>query len=499
MKKIVSILFAGTLLFYLSACKKSVLEKNPTDQIASETFWKTADDVQTALTGVYSIMLSTSSMNFGRCLWDGLSDIGYGYNSIDQGQITATSGGVISGVYTDCYQGISRCNIFLANVDRAASSVDTSTLNRAKGEVLFLRAEFYFTLTQFYGGVPLYTKPPTVDDSKIAQSTKDEVVAQVLADLDVAIADLPDTTYTGHAVKASALALKAQVLMHNQKWADAANAANQIISSGKFSLYNNYVNLFLSAGQDNNPEIIFSVRYLLPNAGNSAGNGSPEQLWAHGHSLSPIQQFVDAFECTDGLPIDQSPLYDPNNQFKNRDPRLAATVIDFATYTAKGAPIGETGETWQTPYSVEKMVDWSTMPVSWAQQSDQDYILFRYAQVLLIYAECKNEESGPDQSVYNAVNQVRERPSVNMPPLPPGLDQAAMRIRIRHEREVELGMEGLRYWDIKRWKTAETVLPLIKDPGGQYRKFDPAKNYLWPFPQSELDVNPKLVQNPGYN
>lgn len=498
MKKLLTIFCFSVLLLWNTSCKKSLLDKNPTDQISSETFWKTADDVQIALTGVYSIMTTTPAMNFWRCTWDGLSDIGYGYGNLNDNPIVSTTGGLVSGIYSDCYAGISRCNIFLANVDRAAAAVDKSVLSRDKAEVLFLRSEFYFTLTEFYGGVPLYTEPPTIDNSKVAQSTKEAVVAQILADLDIAIADLPDEAYTGHAVKASALALKAQVLMFNQKWAEGAAAAKQIIASGKFSLYNNYTNLFLAKGQDNNPEIIFSVRYLLPDAGNFAGNASPEQLWAHGHSLSPIQQFVDAFECTDGLPITQSSLYDPSLPFKNRDPRLVATVIDFADYTAKGTPIGETGETWQTPYSVEKMVDWSTMPVSWAQQSDQDYILFRYAQVLLIYAECQNEAVGPDQSVYDAVNMIRERPSVNMPPLPAGLDQVAMRQRIRHEREVELGMEGLRYWDIKRWKTAETVLPLIKDPGGHFRIFDPTKNYVWPFPQSELDVNPNLVQNPGY-
>jgi len=500
MKKILSLIGIGTIILFITSCEK-ILEQYPKDQIASETFWQTEKDVNLGLAGVYNTMLSRRAMNFGRCLWDGLSDIGWGYSDFNRGLIEAT--GAVGGPYTDCYQGISRCNVFLSNIDKA-TSVSQSVKDIAKGEVLFLRADFYFTLTEFYGGVPLYIKPPTIDESLVAKSTKEEVVTQILADLDQAISYLPDVVYTGHAVKASALALKAQVLMHNQRWAEAADAANQIILSGKFSLYNNYTNLFLRTGQDNNPEIIFSVKYLNPNAGNYAANSAPEMLWAHGHSLTPTQEFVDMFECTDGLPITTSPLYNQATYKLNRDPRMLATIIDFPDYTAKGTPIGQTGETWayftgQTnAYSVEKMVDWSFMPVSWATESDQDYIRFRYATVLLIYAECKNEASGPDQSVYNAINAIRARPTVNMPPLTAGLDKAAMREKIRHERAVELGMEGVRYWDIKRWKTAETVIPLLKIPTGEPRVFNPAKNYLWPFPQSEMDVNPKLVQNPGY-
>ncbi len=497
MKKIISYLSIGAFILSIASCQEDFLEKYPTDKIASETFWKTEKDVDQGLAGVYNVMVNRSSMNHRRCTWDGLSDIGYGYNNFTLGLIEATSGSLVSSIYTECYQGISRCNIFLYNVDKAAE-VDQNKIKKVKAEVLFLRAKFYFTLTEFYGGVPLYTTPPTLENANVEKSTKEQVVAQILADIESAIANLPDEPYTGHAVKGSALALKAQVLMHNGKWAEAASAAKQVMASGKFSLYNNFPNIFLSAGQENNPEIIFSVKYQMPNNGNSATNAAPELIFAHSYVVSPIQEFVDAFECTDGLPINQSPIYDPQKPLKNRDPRLLFTLIDHAGYKVKGDPIGQKGETRQTDYSVEKMVDWKFMPASWSLISDQDYVLFRYAQVLLMYAECQNEASGPDQSVYDAINAIRTRPGVNMPVLPAGLDKAAMREKIRHERAVELGMEGLRYWDIKRWKTAETVIPKIKNPNGLSRVFNPAKHYLFPFPQSELDRNPKLKQNPGY-
>jgi len=499
MKKIISIICIGTSLLFFSSCDKNFLEKYPTDQISSETFWKTETDATMGLTGIYNVMTDHQAFNNGRRLWDGLSEIAYtkSFPTIAQGIIESSSGNIIYSIYADCYVGISRCNIFLANIDNVV--MDEQKKLEYKGQALFLRASFYFILTEFYGGVPLYTKPVTIDESKVEQSSKEAVVTQILADLEQAIANLPNDVYTGHAVKASALALKAQVLMHNQKWAEAASAANEIISGGKFSLYNDYPKMFLKSGQNNNPEIIFSVRYLNPNASEPTTNEmNADLMGAHSHALAPTKQFINAFECTDGLPISQSPLYDANNEFNNRDPRLKFTAINLVDFTAKAQPIGETGESFETDYSCEKAVNWANGPYSWATKSDQDYIIFRYAQVLLIYAECKNEASGPDQSVYNAVNLVRARTGVNMPALPAGLDKAGMRDRIRHERIVELGMEGLHYWDIKRWRTAETIIPTVQDRGGLFRKFDPAKNYLFPFPLSETDRNPNLMQNPGY-
>jgi hypothetical protein len=364
-----------------------------------------------------------------------------------------------------------------------------------KGEVMFLRALFYFTLTEFYGGVPLYTAPVDVASATVKQNTREEVVAQVLKDLDEAIKSLPATAYDGHAVKGSALALKAKVLMHNNKWQEAANVANELIQSKVFSLYNNYPDLFLNAGQKGNPEILFSTRYLNPD--DFAVNYGPDVEFGWWNSLQPMKGLADAYECTDGLPITQSPLYDPSKPKANRDPRF-----DYTIRLTSEPVVRSDGFKWSdwegsfTGYIVKKHIEPNNVPIDYSVRSDQDFVLMRYAEVLLIYAESKNEAGGPDQSVYDAVNQVRAR--VGMPALPAGLDQAAMRERIRHERRVEFGMEGLRYQDLKRWKIAETVIPSIVDPGGTQRRFDAAKHYLFPFPQSEIDINDKLVQNTGY-
>lgn len=492
------------VLALLSASCDDFLEKDPLDQISSSTFWNTQADADMALAGVYSRLnvstyifetqamlsvLAGDANEAGQSL--GASSIG----TLAAGTIEATSGGIINSIYEHSYQGISSCNFFLENIDKCA--IPDEVKNKYKGEVLFLRALFYFTLSEFYGGVPLYTKTVTIDESKVKQSTKAEVIAQVLDDLDVAIATLPNTDYDGHAVKGSALALKARVLLHQEAWEEAAAAANQVIMDGKFSLYDDFKNLFLVYGQTNNPEIIFSTRFLNPD------NFNQQDIRLQWHGiLNPRQELADAFECTDGLPITESPLYDPTNWKLNRDPRMLLTLKHFSDPAIKAS--GEVVEYAYngislTGFEPDKFVDVEALPIDYATKSEHDWILLRYAEVLLNYAEAKNELSGPDASVYNAINEVRARPGINMPPLPAGLTKDEMRARIWQERRVELAMEGLRYGDIKRWKLAETYIPSLVDPGSNLnRQFDPTKHYVFPFPQSEIDINDKLEQNPGY-
>ena len=336
-----------------------------------------------------------------------------------------------------------------------------------------------------------------MEEAKVKQSSQEAVREQILSDLNEAIGKLPSESYNGHAVKASALALKARVLLHQEKWAESAATAKQIMDDGKFALYDDFQNLFLHYGQDNNPEILFSTRFLNPN--NSNQQDIQIQWWG---IINPRQELVDAYETTDGLPItDPSSIYDPNDWMANRDSRMRLTLKDFEepAVKASGEVIGYdyNNPSW-TGYAPSKFVDVEELPVDYSTFSEHDWILLRYAEVLLNYAEAQNEVAGPDQSVYDAINEVRARPGIDMPPIPAGLSKEAMRTRIRNERRVELALEGLRYTDIRRWKTAETYIPTLIRPSGAFRQFDPSKHYLFPFPQSERDVNPLLDQNPNY-
>lgn len=498
--KLIIIGIVSTLIFSCS----DFLERHPLDQISSEEFWTSKEDAEMALTGVYS-RLQCNTYYYARMAWDVLAGDVYnirgdnwGVRAMSQGLIEETSSGLVQSVYTDCYKGIAACNFFLTNIDKVID-INSALKDQFKGEALFLRALHYFTLTEFYGGVPLYTEPPTIEGSMVKKYTKEAIIEQVLEDLDFAILHLPNTQYSGHAVKGSALALKAKVLLHNERWSEAAEAANQVISDGVFHLYDNFPNLFLTIGQKDNPEIMFSTQYLLPN--NYVTNAGYNITMGKECKLNPYQEFVDCFECRDGLPISESSLYDPENYKANRDPRMNYTVKPW------GDPVIRSDgyewfnvETSETDYSVIKYLDPEAVPWDYTANGDQDHIILRYSDVLLMYSEAKNEVlNSPDESVYAAINEVRARPSVEMPPLPQGLNKAEMRQRIMQERRVEFGLEGMRYHDLKRWKTIEEILPKVIDAGTKKPLvFEAPKHYLLPFPRAELDINPNLEQNPGY-
>jgi hypothetical protein len=252
--------------------------------------------------------------------------------------------------------------------------------------------------------------------------------------------------------------------------------------------------------QNNNPEIMFSGRYSIP-----AAYGPADYLSTYSASFQPLPNLVNDYECTDGLPITSSPLYNASTPYNNRDPRLLATVLTPGVLYKGGITFSAVQAGSATGFLNKKGVD-STRATVIQTQSDQDWVYLRYAEILLTYAEAQNEAVGPDGTVYNAINLIRER--VKMPDLPAALTQDSMRTRIRHERRIELAMEGQRYFDLKRWQLDRVILPTIHDPGttpinGPLRTF-PLRDTLWPVPQPELDIaksynNINFKQTPGYN
>lgn len=499
-----------TALLSFGSCAKD-LEKNPLDSISSGAFWKTDADVKMALAGCYATLYPLSPLGWARPYLDALTDAGYSqwgsYNwnisTIVTGDLNPTTGGLSPTIISVYYKGIATYNYFLANIDQV-ESIDATQKDLYKAEVRFLRALLYFDLVNFYGDVILYKESPaTPDDAKVKQSPKSEVLAFAIEDLDFAISKLPNTAYAGHAVKGSAQGLKTRILLYEEKWSEAAAAAKEIMDGAVFSLAGDYQKMFLASGQTNSPEIMFSTVYLSPTLSQatsdpSNANRGGDQEFGWGSHICPYWDLVDAYECTDGKSIASSPLYDADQPWLNRDPRLGYTIrMPNVTWPA-GEPAGAVS---LTGINMQKYVDLSRAPFSYAKQDqyDEDYVHLRYADILLMYAEAKNEASGPDASVYDALNQVRARAGVNMPPVNEAMynTQEKLRDYIRHERRIELALEGQRYFDLKRWHIAHIVLPLLKTPGGVSLVFA-EKNYLLPFPQSEIDINPNLEQNPGY-
>ena len=504
------------IVFYISAFWISLstscdlLDRQPLDQLASETFWQSETDVELALTACYS-MLNSSLMSWDLTTLDAMSDDlyhqhgHYGINALARGIIEPTSGGAVTEIWSYAYKGIAKCNFFLDGIE--AVNMDEVTKNRYKAEVCFLRAHFYFYLSEFYGGVPIYLTTPTIEEAQsITRSSKSDVLNVIYDDLDFAIEHLEDRAYDGHAVKGSALALKARVLLHNEQWADAASNAKQVMENPNFGLSDTYMAIWDANEQEDNPEIIFSVKYLNPDYAQPFNGADIVFNWWH--STGPLHYIIDDYECEDGLTIAESPLYDPEHPYDHRDPRLRwCNYVDMDPWYYGQDVLGDGVKRWRpgfsggdnapaTDFLLRKFNNESYYPISYSTKTDYDAVLLRYAEVLLMYAEAQNENSGPDQSVYDAVNAVRAR--VGMPALPTGLNQSQMRERIRHERRIELAYEGKRYMDLRRWRIAHEIIPTVVDPSGGTRSFENPTHYLFPIPQSEIDINPNLEQNPGY-
>jgi hypothetical protein len=265
---------------------------------------------------------------------------------------------------------------------------------------------------------------------------------------------------------------------------------------GVYSLFPDYRNLFKEENK-HNVEVIFNIEASAPDITTNF-----DQTIYRLNRPAPLKELVDKYLMTDGKTIAESPLFDVQHPYENRDPRLLYSITCIG-YPYNGTLITP-DEVVNTGFGMKKYTPYSdneTIPL--VTVSAFNYILIRYAEVLLTYAEAQNEVAGPDASVYDAINQVRQRVGVAMPEVEAGLTQEQMRQTIRRERTVELALEGLYYDDTLRWKTIETENngPVHNSDGVviDNRSFNPARDYLWPIPSNQIVQNPNLVQNPKWN
>lgn len=520
-------ILAVVLLTSLFSCKENLLDPIPNDRISTAIFWKTDTDALLAANAAYTYL-------WGQNLFalDGVTDIGhtnqvFNVNSFIESGSYDASNSRVTDEWTTAYTGIATVNDFLENVDRVTTT-NTALIERLKGEMRFLRAYHYVNLAGLYGGVPIVTKTLSTDEAK--QLKRDDIQKVwdfATAELTAAAAALPATypaADKGRITKGAALALLARANLYAGRFQAAATTASEVMKLS-YDLYPNYGKLFTYAAE-NNIEVILDRQYV-----NSAGLSNnvfaqmaPYSQKTSGNTFVPTKSLVDAFTMKNGLPItDAASGFDPRAPYKDRDPRLGFTMFVSGDPLPSGATfrpepnsgtadaIGNTYLAATTGFAMKKYInteDFATPGVSGI-----NIILIRYAEVLLTYAEAKIELNQLDQSVYDATNKVRNgRQDVKLPSLATGLSQAQLRDIVRHERQVELAFEGLRLFDIRRWKTAEKVMPgnvygITWINGGNLstvqvqafeRVFKPTRDYLWPIPQKELDLNAGLTQNPGW-
>ncbi len=574
MKKINFIICLLSVVLAFS-CNKDYLNRFPEDQPNSATYYTTADQLTLAVNAIYNNLTYTQDGFPYQMQLEGTTDVIWQRPTTDAqaiglGQHTPSTT-MIKTIWSLYYTGIGRCNMLLDNMSKAKAVTPAAQYSRIEGEARFLRAYYYGNLISLYGDVPLVDKSISVDESFLPRTPQAEVLNFIFRDLDSAAAKLP-VSYTGtdigRATKTSALAFKARIALYNAKYDIAATASKAVMDLGYHSLYPNYRNLFMYAGENSRETILaFDYKVTIRTTTLSQSNNARNSSGFSG--LVPTRAMADSYECTDGLTIDNSPLYSTADPFRNRDPRMRQTLLGDGdtwygqagvTYNMTFHPDSTTCQRYAptqgripnlevtnafSAYSgfvLKKYLDPADVVLN--TQSEIAFILIRYAEVLLTYAEAKIELGQIDASVLDAINQVRARGygvAVGQTTLYPAItttNQTALRSIIRRERKVELVGEGLRLFDIRRWKIAEKVMNGIlfgkalnrtiyyslpkptldanSSPDyssfaallgvvGNFKIMDNPRvfktaNYLWPIPQSELDVNknPGFTQNPGY-
>jgi len=545
MKKrhIINIISAVLLLTALvTGCVS--LDKDPLDTLSTGTFWKTESDANLGLTGVYKVVGGTTDQtNYD--LWNQLSvhylfeattDNGFEKDNLvtdlNNGSLASTYGPVRT-LWKNTYTHISRCNNLIDNIDGCAMNADK--LAEMKAEAKVIRAYDYFYLAFYWGDVPLTTHVLTVNEANtIARSPKSEVISFVITELQEAIPKLPvsrpDAEY-GRITKGGALAILGRVLMAEKRWAEARDVYKQIIDLGIYIIDPRFNEIFREEGETSKEHILVSVRM-------QDTYGTPILRGCHGfdyggyHWYSPYNELVEEFECTDGKPITESPLYDPENPYDNRDPRLLKTIGVNGITVFKGklyishpdsSPVKYQDQVTRRPWSGYLMMKFADADYTGdIVQYGGDFPMIRYAEVLLSYLEsCIESNTAITQDLLDAtINKVRGREAIKMPPVTE-TDAAKLTTILRRERRVELAWEGLRLYDLFRWRTAHIQLKgdftgmkvcpaseaasytTVKvDSRGYYfcetTNFRENIDYLWPIPQTERDVNQNLTQNPGY-
>jgi hypothetical protein len=527
------------LLVSQSGCQ-DWLDEQPLVQLSEGSFWNSEGDAKLALTGIYngSNVGDNSYNNELLILSSATDDSSYKFGSVGNiysGYLRAADSQVVLVIWQRAYRTIFKANYFLENIDGVEMDQELKAMYIA--EARFLRAYEYFYLSLLYGGVPLITDVLSIEEANSqSRNSLSEVMDFTLQELEAAARDLPATRPAGERgriIKSAPLAIKGRMLMIQERWAEAAETYEEIIALEVHEIDPRYKAIFEEEGETSSEIILSSIRIagLYGNTHNQR-NHHPEFYGGYSE-VNPYQGMVDAFLMVDGLPIDESPLYDPERPFDNRDPRLYASVFlpEYTEFRGRlflahpdrtsdniAALPGATGYGWKKYVTEDYSGDFGN--------SGDDVILVRYAEVLLSYLEARleNGDNISQELLDQTINLVRGRQEVNMPPVTQ-TDPNELREILRNERRVEFCIERLiRYMDIRRWGIFMEVInsqfygmKLTDDPDnytdytvetigryrGHYKVIDKTGTVtpemaILPIPLSEIDINPNLVQNPGY-
>jgi len=547
MKTIYILILSVMMFVIINSCNDDILDIKPTTFISGDALFESQGLIEQNLASMYGSLLCAFNRagDFGIPAFshldlatdDGNGKVDAQVQYFNTGSITASYTPFAEETWRNAYSQVRKTSLFIEGSAIAGPDIiDPDLLKSYVAEARFLRAFSYFDLVKFFGGVPLIKGSQNVkDEILLPRSSSEEIFKYIIEECNLAIPDLLANPTSGHASKGAAMALKARALLYfasplnnptgiNNRWVDASKAAKDIIELGKYSLYPNYRNLFLKDFEGNS-EVIFDRQFIFPEMTHTT-----EATWGMWFTFdagtwggfSPTQNIVDAYEMKNGLAItDASSGYNPNDPYTNRDERLSQTIV-YNGSTWRGTVVGEYigGNAYVNTevncgYGLKKFDEEAPMGTnfylgSYAQENN--WIYFRYAEVLLNYAEAQNEAIGADETVYNAISTIRQR--AGQPDLPTGLSKDQMRERIWNERRVELVYEEHRFFDVRRWGKGVEIFgsPIHQAVITQNGDLSFTYNYpikeertylpfhdLLPIPISETEKNPNLLpNNPGY-
>jgi len=582
-KTVNTILCLTGLLLITFGCKKA-LNLNPISELTDAAEWQTPNDFKLGANAFYTYERTFKNTWFdyptdpsnqephSDCRSDLMVVIG-NLNPFSNGKNTVPQ---TDATYSGDYSHIHNINFML---NKAASYSNPASIKQYVAEAKFFRAYTYFDLLQVYGGVPLITTTLTTTSPELylPQNTRDQIADFIISDLNAAIPDLPlqsniAATDLGRVSQGAAQGFLSRVALYEGTWQEfrgntaratqlltiAQAAANSVITSAQYSLFEPAAlgdsaqkYMFILENQKSNPANIVKAsnnEYILANRYDQTVrqiNLNVSHV-AFANAFSPTRKFANLYLCADGLPITQSPLFQGyvkmNSEFINRDNRMKYTFMPAGgnywsnakyriDWNGDAADLAHAAylnfqPTFNNGYQNQKWASERNVP---DDQEGYDYPVIRYAEILLNYAEATFELNGSinDADLDKSLNPVRLRANPTMPKLSNafvaanGLD---MRTEIRRERTIELYLEGFRIDDLKRWKTAETEMPMnltgIQWAGTQFQTTWPGagslpkdatgsiimesgrtwaqKDYLLPFPVQQLQLNPKLAQNSGW-
>lgn len=567
MKKNLNILIIIILSLGFDSCTK--LDLNPLSEAASGNWYSSEEEMDMSVYGLFRQVFWPIDEEF----WADDQQFRTTLTAITDGSINGETS-FVETMWANAYKAIARANVLLANLDRAQEmGINEDKIKLYRAQALFVRGAQHAMLCFYFGDVVYVDREIDIDEAfRLGRTPKDVAMDAAYADMDEAAEILPVEYPAGSPLtvtKGAAYAFKARYALYNGDWEIAREAAQHCMELGVYELYPDYSALFLETTK-HSKELVFGFprsRELGFSLTAHVQNSLPRNRGGFA-SVYPSWELFCSYLCTDGLPIDESPSFNHLKPFENRDPRCAATIVPFETphldvlydpnpYATKvlnyrtNAPVtNNDNRAVNTNASYNGLLWKKGVDESWIENAyriEPDYIVIRYADVLLMYAEAKIELDDIDESVLKAINTVRSRAygvsdtEVASYPEVSSLDQNELRKVIHVERRMEFAKEGLRYKDIIRWRIADQVLnkphyglldpadlkklvdagnwffpetPPIDDNGtadfeSMYnqkfiklivqRNFDGNRQYLWPIPTKEILINPNLLpQNPNY-